>query len=81
MWAKGRTSGRAVGLALLRIAIMFAAFTAVVGWESVWNRFWAPDPMSVRRELALSSLQMIGAHPWAGVGLGAWQTVFPHTTP
>lgn len=77
MWARGRTSGRAVGLSLLKIAILFAVFTGVVGWESVWMRFWAPDPTAVRPELAMASLRMIAAHPWSGVGLGAWSTVYP----
>ena len=77
MWARGRTSARAVGMALLRMAVLFAAFGTVVGWESVWNRFWQPDPMQMRRELAVSSVHMIAAHPWFGVGLGTWPTVYP----
>jgi O-antigen ligase len=59
------------------MAVLFAAFTAVVGWEHVRDRLLAPDPMAVRRELAVSSLHMIAAHPWSGVGLGAWPTVYP----
>ena len=77
MWARGRTSARSVGMALLRMAVLFAAFGTVVGWESVWNRFWQPDPMQMRRELAISSTHMIAAHPWFGVGLGTWPTVYP----
>jgi O-antigen ligase len=34
--------------------------------------------MQVRRQLDLSTLHMIAAHPWFGVGLGAWSTVYPH---
>jgi O-antigen ligase len=78
MWVRGRASGRAIGLALFRIAILFVAFSAVAGWESAWKRLWAPDPTAVRPELAMSSLRMIAAHPWFGVGLGAWSTVYPH---
>jgi O-antigen ligase len=33
--------------------------------------------MAVRREFAVSSLHMIAAHPWSGVGLGAWPTAYP----
>jgi O-antigen ligase len=77
LWARGIAGGRAVGAALLRMAILFAAFTAVVGWEHVWARFLAPDPMAVRREFAISSVRMIAAHPWSGVGLGAWPTAYP----
>jgi hypothetical protein len=56
---------------------MFLVVTAVVGWESVWNRFWAPDPLAVRRELAISSFHMAASHPWFGTGLGTWPTVYP----
>jgi O-antigen ligase len=77
MWARGRTSARSVGMALLRMSVLFAAFGTVVGWESVWNRFWQPDPMQMRRELAISSTHMIAAHPWFGIGLGTWPTVYP----
>ena len=77
MWVRGRTTGRAIGLSLLKLAILFVVFTGVAGWQSVWTRFWAPDPLAVRRELAISSLHMIAAHPWFGVGLGAWPTVYP----
>lgn len=77
LWLRGAASGRAVGASLLRMAVLFAAFTAVVGWGRVWERIVAPDPLSVRRELAISSLHMIAAHPWSGVGLGAWPTAYP----
>jgi O-antigen ligase len=33
--------------------------------------------MAIRREFAVSSLHMIAAHPWSGVGLGAWPTAYP----
>lgn len=75
--AGGLAGGRAVGAALLRMAVLFAAFTAVVGWEHVRDRFLTPDPMAIRREFAVSSLHMIAANPWSGVGLGAWPTAYP----
>lgn len=78
MWVQGRTNGRAIGLSLLKLTILFVVFTGITGWQTVWTRFWAPDPLAVRRELAISSLRMIAAHPWFGVGLGAWPTVYPH---
>jgi O-antigen ligase len=76
-WARGFASGRVVGASLLRMAVLFAAFTAVVGWEHVRDRFLEPDPMVGRREFAVSSLHMIAARPWSGVGLGAWPTAYP----
>ena len=77
LWARRCAPGRSVAAALLRMGVLFAMFTAVVGWESVWSRFWAPDPLAVRRELAASTLQMAAAHPWFGSGLGTWPTVYP----
>src|SRR5260370_1252900 len=51
LWVLRRATGRNVAASLLRMGLLFAVFTAVVGWESVWSRFWAPDPLLVRREL------------------------------
>ena len=70
MWLQGRTSGRTLGLSLLRIAIVSVVFTGVAGWGTVWKRFWEADPIAVRPELAMASLRMIAAHPWCGVGTG-----------
>ena len=80
MWFRGRTSGRAIGLVhSSRLAILLVSLhRRGAGWQSVWNRFWEPDQIGVRRELAISSLRMIASHPWSGVGLGAWPTVYPH---
>jgi hypothetical protein len=77
MWVRGRTGARSAGLTLLRMAFLFAVLASVVGWESVWNRFWQPDPFQMRREFAVSSFHMVAAHPWFGVGLGTWPTVYP----
>jgi len=77
MLARGRTSGRAVGASLVQMLVLFVVFTAIVGPETVWARVWAPDPLAIRRQLNLSSLHMIAAHPWFGTGLGTWPTVYP----
>ncbi len=76
MWLRGRSSGRALGLSLAGILVLCAAFVAVVGPETVWARFQVPD--TVRAQFAVASLHMIAAHPWVGVGLGTWPTVYPH---
>ena len=78
LWALRRAPGGKVAAAMLRMGLLLAFFTAVVGWESVWSRFWVPDPLAVRRELAVSTLHMITSHPWFGTGLGTWSTVYPH---
>jgi hypothetical protein len=77
LWASHRAPGRDVAASLLRMSVLFAVFTAVVGWDSVWSRFWAPDPLVVRRELAVSTLHMAASHPWLGNGLGTWPTIYP----
>lgn len=75
--ARGLTSERAIGATLLRAALLFAALTAVVGWDHVWDRFWQPDPMKLRREFAVSSVHMVADHPYTGSGLGTWPTQYP----
>src|ERR1039457_2777248 len=77
LWARGGTSGRAATAALLRMGILVAVLAAVVGVGTVWNRFWAPDPLAVRREFAVSTWHMAISHPWWGTGLGTWSTVYP----
>jgi O-antigen ligase len=77
MWVRGRVSGRAVGMSLLKIGVTIIAFVMVVGWDVVWERFRAPDPMVMRREFVISTVHMIQDHPWTGVGLGTWPTVYP----
>ncbi|HUB79455.1 MAG TPA: O-antigen ligase family protein [Bryobacteraceae bacterium] len=78
MAIRGFATGRTVLAAFLRMGILFAAFTAVVGWNRVWERFNLPDPMHGRREFNISSLHIIAAHPLTGSGLGTWPVVYPH---
>ena len=61
----------------MRVALLLAVFTAVVGWGKVWERLQTPDPFANRREFAISSMRMISARPWFGFGLGAWPVVYP----
>jgi len=77
LWSRGRTDAHAVRSSILRLAVVVAFFAVVVGPEAVWTRFWAPDPYSMRREFAISSLHMIAAHPWFGSGLGTWPVAYP----
>ncbi|MGH9558596.1 MAG: O-antigen ligase family protein [Bryobacteraceae bacterium] len=75
-WRKlipGRVLIRALGASIAAIAI----FTAVVGWQSIWNRLQEPNPYSLRAELVRSSLEMIRDRPIAGFGLGTWSDVYP----
>jgi hypothetical protein len=77
LWMRHRARGRDVASALFPMVLFFAVFVLVVGWESVSVRLAAPDPLAVRRELAISTLHMAEAHPWFGSGLGTWPTVYP----
>jgi O-antigen ligase len=77
MYLRGKVEGRHAGTALVRIFALLALFTVVVGWQTVWNRLVAPDPMAYRDELDISSLHMIAAHPWLGTGLGTWPVAYP----
>lgn len=70
-------SGRTVGMSLVRVALLLAAFTAAVGWGTVWERLNISDPFAGRREFARSSVRMIANHPWFGIGLGTWPMVYP----
>jgi hypothetical protein len=77
LWWRGRADARAVGSSVFSMAVLLAVFTAIVGPQTVWLRFWAADPYAVRRELAVASLHMVSAHPWFGTGLGTWPTAYP----
>jgi hypothetical protein len=77
LFVRGKAEAAAVRSAFLRMALLLAAFTAIVGPETVWTRFWTPDPYGARREFAVSSLHMAAAHPWFGTGLGTWSTAYP----
>lgn len=77
VWRSGRVNGAKVTAALLKMSVLFAAFVVIVGWQSVWHRFWQADPMTIRRELNISSIHMIKDHPWIGVGLGNWPIAYP----
>ena len=48
-----------------------------MGWETVWNRFFEKDPYTGRRELALSSINMVKDRPLTGFGAGTWTAVYP----
>jgi O-antigen ligase len=68
---------RSAWLAFGRVAALAAAFTLVVGWEVLWERFQDPGPYHLRREMALSALHMAKDRPWTGFGAGTFATVYP----
>ena len=71
------TPRRLTAWSLAAVALSAALFTAVVGTDFLLSRFRLADPFTGRREMFLSSLQMIRDHPWLGVGLGNWPSFYP----
>jgi len=69
--------GRILARGLIGGLAAIALVTAVVGWETIWNRMQEPNPYSVRAELARSSLEMVRDRPVMGFGLGTWSTAYP----
>ncbi len=65
-----RSSG---ALALVPAAAV--VFALVVGWEQLWVRFQQHDPYFVRREYMQTAVNMTGARPLLGFGLGAFPKV------
>jgi O-antigen ligase len=68
-----KSRGRVILLALVPAAAM--VFTAVVGWERVWERFQQQDPLIVRREFFQAAANMVRHRPIAGYGLGSFPVV------
>jgi O-antigen ligase len=77
LYAQGLIGATQAGKALAHMALLFAGLTLIVGWQSLWNRFMAPDLMAIRRQLDQSSFRMIADRPWIGFGLGTWPTAYP----
>jgi O-antigen ligase len=54
-----------------------AVLTSVVGWEPLWKRLQEPHPYSRRKDLVLSSIDMVRDRPLRGFGLGTWPEAYP----
>jgi O-antigen ligase len=62
----------------IAISVLFAGLaTTAVGWDVLWKRFHDNDPFRYRREIAVSTLQMVRQRPWTGFGLGNYANVYP----
>jgi O-antigen ligase len=66
-----------IGARLLLVLGGVVAFALVAGPETVWQRFWIPDPYAMRREFLESAIAMVRARPWTGFGLGTWTSAYP----
>jgi O-antigen ligase len=77
MFGRRMISGRTLARAVLGSLVTAGALAGVAGWETVWNRLQEPNPYALRRDLVLSSLEMIRDRPATGFGLGAWSSAYP----
>jgi tetratricopeptide (TPR) repeat protein len=72
-----RTEKQAVQRRWITFALLASAFTLIVGYQYLWDRFSNdPDPYGIRREFVESSLAMVHAQPLHGFGLGAWPAAY-----
>ena len=74
---RGAINGRALSRAVLGSFGAIAVLTAIVGWQTLWNRLQEPNPYALRWELMKSSFQMAQDRPWTGFGLGTWPMAYP----
>jgi O-Antigen ligase len=70
-------AGRRVRFAALILAVATGVLTLIVGFETASARFSSEALAAGRVQFAVSTLHMIGAHPWVGWGLGCWPAVYP----
>ncbi|MCU1262513.1 MAG: O-antigen polymerase [Bryobacterales bacterium] len=76
-WGRRLVTARVALLLFLQMFVLLAACTAVVGWEALGEHFQDQTSGAIRRNLLLSSIQMIRDRPWVGWGLGNWKAVYP----
>jgi O-antigen ligase len=62
----------------IMLSTAFAGIASlVVGPDVIWKRFQDKDPLRYRRQIAVSTVQMIRQRPWLGFGLGTYVEVYP----
>lgn len=77
-WRRQAISGRMAALVGAQAAVVTAAWGFIAGWGTLWARLAGIDPLAdLRWPLMRSTWEMALAHPWTGVGLGAWPLVYP----
>ena len=70
-------AGRKIRFRALGLVGVMAVLACVVGFATVWRRFYAEAWMLGRIQFAVSTLHMIAVHPWIGWGLGCWPAAYP----
>ena len=74
---QGLISRRAAGRVLLASVSTLVVLGAVAGWDVIWKRLQEPNAYALRKDLLLSSLEMVRNRPLTGWGLGTWPEVYP----
>ena len=64
-------------MAGIQVVTLAGIATAVAGWQGLQTRLESQGPESLRLDAVHASIQMARDHPWFGVGLGTWNTVYP----
>jgi O-antigen ligase len=70
-------AGRTLAITLGALSASAVVFSLIVGPGFVVQRLQYKNPFVGRREMNLSSLDMIRERPLIGFGLGTWPTVYP----
>ncbi|MBM3810182.1 MAG: O-antigen ligase family protein [Acidimicrobiia bacterium] len=60
-----------------QLAAGAAIWASLAGWQHLWHRLQFDDPIGFRREIYLSTIDMIAQRPWAGYGMGSFELVYP----
>jgi O-antigen ligase len=71
----GMSPGRALAILLL-VPTLAGAFTLVVGWERVWQRFELNGLYGARSEFIMAAMDMARHRPITGYGLGTFPEVY-----
>ncbi len=74
-------SARRARAVLLRMGVLIAVLTAVVGGGYLWSRLQEKAPYALRRDYLEASIAMVRDRPWTGFGLGTWPHVYPSYAP
>lgn len=68
---------RSITFVLAVVPLVAITFTAVVGWQRVWQRFQQHDPYLVRWEFLVPTIDMAKRRPLIGYGLDTFPDVYP----
>ena len=63
--------------AAVQIAVLAGIAATVAGWQGLQSRLETQSSEALRVDAVRASAQMVREHPWFGMGLGTWPTVYP----